>query len=159
MALHPLIPGLAVVIAALAPGASAPVPQVDYPDGFRQWTHVTSGVTGPGHGPYEGMYHIYANTKAIRGYRTGQFPDGAMIVFDLHEARSTGTVTQPAGRRFVDVMQKNSRLFPSTNGWGYEKFASGDPHKRRLPPEAMTRCHSCHVAQQSADFVISRFQD
>jgi hypothetical protein len=147
------------ILAAVSLTASARPPLVDYPAGFRQWTHVTSGVNGSAHGPYEGMYHIYANAKAIRGYRSGKFPDGAMIAFDLHEAQLSGEATQPAGRKFVDVMQKDSKLFRSTDGWGYEKFVGGDPQKRRLPPEAMKRCHSCHVAKQSSDFVISRFRD
>ena len=159
MALPRRFPALAAAAAVMLGGASSPAPRVDYPEGFRHWTHVTSGVNGQGHGPYEGMYHIYANAKAVRGYRSGGFPDGAQIVFDLHEARSTGAVTQPGARRFVDVMQKDMKRFRSTDGWGYEKFAEGDPQKRRLPSEAMKRCHSCHVAQQSADFVISRLRD
>lgn len=140
--------------------ASASAPLVDYPAGYRQWTHITSGVNGGVHGPYAGMYHIYANAKAMRGYRTGHFPDGALIVFDLHDARSADEVIQPGERKFIDVMHKNARLFRSTGGWGYEEFAGGDPGQRRISPEAAARrCHSCHEAKQSADHVISRFRD
>lgn len=140
--------------------ASGRTSLVDYPEGYRGWTHVTSGVNGPGHGPYEGMYHIYANEKAILGYRNGHFPNGAMIVFDLHQVRTESNVTQPVARKFIDVMQKDTRRFRSTDGWGYEEFVAGNRNQRRIAPEAvMKRCHSCHVAQQSADFVISRFKE
>jgi len=140
-------------------GASGRSELVDYPDGYRRWTHIESAVNGPAYGRYEGMYNIYANAKALRGYRSGHFPDGAMIVFDLHQARTKSDVTQSAERKFIDVMQKDARRFQSTNGWGYEEFAGGDRNNRVIPPDAMTRCSSCHTAKQSADSVITQFQD
>ena len=140
--------------------ASARTPLVDYPDGYRGWTHIKSGVNGAAFGPYEGMYHIYGNAKALQGYRSGRFPDGAMLVFDLHQVRIENNVTQAAQRKFIDVMQKDSRRFRSTNGWGYEEFAGGDRNARAIAPETvMKRCHSCHTAKQSADFVITQYSD
>ena len=34
---------------------------------------------------FGGIHHIYANDKAIEGYRNELFPDGAVIIFDLLE--------------------------------------------------------------------------
>lgn len=141
-------------------GASGRSALVDYPDGYRRWTHIKSGVNGAAYGPYEGMYHIYGNAKALQGYRSGRFPDGAMLVFDLHRVRTQDNVTQAAQRKFIDVMQKDARRFQSTNGWGYEEFAGGDRNARVIPPDTvMKRCHSCHTAKQSADYVITQFSD
>lgn len=154
------IKALAATALLLLLGASTRNLLVDYPDGYRSWTHIKSGVNGAAYGPYQGMYHIYGNAKALQGYRIGSFPDGAMIVFDLHRVRVEGDVTQPAERKFIDVMQKDARRFRSTNGWGYEEFAAGDRNARVIAPDTMTkRCHSCHTAKQSADFVITQFRN
>ncbi|MDH4172822.1 MAG: cytochrome P460 family protein, partial [Betaproteobacteria bacterium] len=78
---------LAVSIPALA-ADPAPVP---YPEGYRAWTHVKSMVIQPGHALFDafgGVHHLYANPKALAGYRKGKFPDGAVIVFDLLEAQT-----------------------------------------------------------------------
>ena len=59
---------------------------VAYPQNYRQWQHVKSMQILPGHPLYEafgGLHHLYANAKAMSGYRSGKFPDGAVIVFDL----------------------------------------------------------------------------
>jgi hypothetical protein len=150
---------MAVTSFLLLLGASGRSELVGYPDGYRRWTHIKSGVNGAAYGPYEGMYHVYGNAKALQGYRSGRFPDGAMLVFDLHRVQAESNVTQAAERKFIDVMQKDARRFPSTSGWGYEEFTGGDRDHRVIPPDAMTRCSSCHTAKQSADSVITQFQD
>ena len=83
---------LAVGLAALGSAASAVAQEaakVDYPTGYRDWTHVKSMVIQSGHPLYEsfgGIHHIYANQSALEGYRTGSFADGSVIIFDLLEA-------------------------------------------------------------------------
>lgn len=154
------VTAIAATALLLLLGASERNALVDYPDGYRRWTHIKSGVNAAAYGPYEGMYHIYGNAKAVQGYRSGRFPDGAMLVFDLHRIRMEGNVTQTAERKFIDVMQKDARRFQSTNGWGYEEFAAGEHNSRVIAPDTMMkRCHSCHTAKQSADFVITKFSD
>ncbi len=76
---------------ALALPAFAADSQVPYPAGYRNWHHVKSMVIEEGHplfGAFGGIHHLYANPKAIEGYKSGKFPDGAVIVFDLLEAKS-----------------------------------------------------------------------
>ena len=76
---------------ALVLPAIAADPQVPYPAGYSNWHHVKSMVIDKGHPLYEafgGIHHLYANPKAVAGYKSGKFPDGAIIVFDLLEAKS-----------------------------------------------------------------------
>ena len=43
---------------------------VAYPDGFRTWSHVKSGVIGPQHKNFAssgGLHHVYANPEAMSG--------------------------------------------------------------------------------------------
>ena len=59
-----------------------------YPEGYRQWTHVSSTYIGPQSAAFEkngGLHHIYANKQAVEGYRTGRFPEGSVIVADFLE--------------------------------------------------------------------------
>ena len=80
---------LAALCAAITIAALAADPQVPYPEGYRDWHHVKSMVIEEGHplyGAFGGIHHLYANDKAMEGYRKGTFPDGSVIVFDLLEA-------------------------------------------------------------------------
>jgi len=62
--------------------------KVPYPDGYRSWTHVKSMIIQAGHPLAEtdqGIHHIYANENAIKGLKTGDYPDSATLVYDLLE--------------------------------------------------------------------------
>src|SRR5262245_27932031 len=75
------------------------------PAGYRTWAHVKSALVGPQspiYKRYGGLHHIYANEKAMAGYRTGQFEDGSVIVFDLLETKESAGVTAEGARRFID---------------------------------------------------------
>jgi hypothetical protein len=59
---------------------------IDYPSDYRYWTHIKSIVIQkdhPVHESFGGIHHIYANKQALIGYRTGNFPEGSIISFDL----------------------------------------------------------------------------
>ena len=91
----PALASMAVVLPAIAADL-----QVPYPAGYRDWHHVKSMVIDKGHPLYEafgGIHHLYANPKAVAGYKSGKFPDGAIIVFDLLEAKSP-TMPSPRAR-------------------------------------------------------------
>ena len=88
-----LISGVAAAsLAALALSiALAATPEgVPYPANYRQWTHVKSMVIEPGHAlhaSFGGIHHLYANDAALKGYRDGRFPDGAVIAFEIDPFR------------------------------------------------------------------------
>ena len=141
----------------LAQSAAAQVP---YPEGYRNWTHVKSMVINPGHALYDafgGMHHIYANPKAIKGYRKGKFPDGAVIVFDLLTANTDGNAVQEGARKVVGVMVKRAGQYKQTGGWGFEGF-KGDTRERAVGEKAATACFQCHTAQEDKDFVFSQWR-
>ncbi|CUS77981.1 Cytochrome P460 [Candidatus Kryptonium thompsonii] len=134
-------------------------PSVPYPEGYRKWAHVKSMLILPGHPLYEafgGIHHIYANDKAMRGYRTGKFPDGSVIVFDLLEAKSENNTYVEGARKVVGVMYKDSKKFKNTGGWGFEAF-KGDT-KERVVKNAEQDCFSCHASQEATDFVFSQYR-
>jgi hypothetical protein len=135
--------------------------QAAYPSDYRNWVHVRSALVdpkSPSSGRYGGLHHIYANEKAMEGYRTGQFPEGSVIVFDLLETRENAGTTVEGSRKFIDVMTKESKRYSETGGWGFEEFVGDSQTDRALTSEAKVACYSCHTKRKSNDFVFSTFR-
>jgi hypothetical protein len=93
----------------------------------------------------------------MAGYRTGKFPDGAVIVFDLLTAKSADSAVQEGGRKVVGVMVKQARKYEQTGGWGFEGF-KGDTRDRAVGDNAAAACFQCHTAQKDKDFVFSQWR-
>ena len=131
-------------------------PSVPYPEGYRRWAHVKSAIAAPKReaDPRAGIYHIYANELALRGYETGRFPEGSVIVFDLLATTSDKGGVQEGGRKLVDVIHKDSTRFASTGGWGYEEFG-GDTRNRVLGEAARNACFQCHTQRKPQDYIFS----
>lgn len=133
---------------------SKPVP---YPEGYRAWTHVKSMVINPGHplhATFGGIHHIYANSKAMAGYRKGAFPNGSVIVFDLLDVSRADNAVTEGPRKVVGVMHKDAKRYAATGGWGFEGF-KGDTRDRAVGDAAATACFECHTARKDAGYVFS----
>lgn len=167
---------VAFVLAATS-FALADKDSVDYPEGFRTFTHVTTGIVTPGFifngvdlgAQVPGLHNIYANKKAMRSYRelaAGSagtvFKDGSVIAFDLWEpgtlASGTGSFTFQKARIAVAVMEKDQKKYASTGGWGFQIF---DPATKNplLDAAAQAQCFACHQITPDTDFVFSKFSD
>lgn len=137
---------------------SDPIP---YPRGYRQWMHVKTALVGPQSAFFAtsgGIHHIYANDKAMKGYETGAFADGAVAVFDLRDAKENAGVTVEGARQRIDVMLKDSRRFAATGGWGFERFSGDSETERPLTEEHRALCFSCHEQRKTHDFVFSEYR-
>ena len=146
---------LAGMVLAAAPSA------VPYPEGYRSWQHVKSMVIGTGHplfASFGGIHHLYANSAAMRGYRTGKFSDGSVIVFDLLEATSADGATTEGARKVVGVMHHDAKRYAATGGWGFEGFAGDSKTKRAVGDQAATACFACHTAQAQHSYVFSSYR-
>ena len=153
----PVLASMALVLPAIAADL-----QVPYRAGYRNWHHVKSMVIVKGHPLYEafgGVHHLYANPKAVAGYKSGKFPDGAIIVFDLLEAKSADNAVIEGARKVVGVMHKDAKKFTATGGWGFEGFGGGDKTNRVVRDNAASACFACHEPQKGQDYVFSRLRD
>ena len=144
--------------------ARAPVP---YPSGYRQWMHISSAVTPPRKGeanshpeeekvaaPHGLIHHIYANERALEGYRTGHFPEGAVLIADwfvLEEKR--GELVQ-GPRKSVNAMIRDAR-YTDTGGWGFEDFDKDSQTTRNVGPNAVKTCFECHSRAKDREYVFS----
>jgi hypothetical protein len=142
------------VIAAATLGASHH-DEVAYPVGFRRWAHVSSAYIGegnPAYPRYGGIHHIYANDRALAGYRSGTFPVGSVLVFDLRDVKVGQGAIDPTTRKFLDVMEKRR------DGWRFVEFA-GDSRKIAINgAQAVTACAACHDRAER-DHVFSRLAE
>jgi hypothetical protein len=151
----------AAALASASAAFAADAPSVPYPAGYRQWTHVKSMVINPGHALYEafgGIHHLYANKKAEQGYAKGKFADGAVIVFDLLDAKSADNTVQEGARKVVGVMHKDAKKYKATGGWGFEGFKGDSKTDRAVAGNAAAACYQCHTAQKDKDYVFSAYR-
>jgi hypothetical protein len=150
---------LALSGSALATQRSGSDGVVAYPEGYRNWTHVKSGVIGPAHKSFAvngGFQHIYANAEGMAGYRTRVFPEGSIVAFDWLDMREDAGAFIEGPRRQVDVMVKDSKRFASTGGWGFQRFVKDTRERAAAPtPE---QCFACHNNLKKDGLVLSSYR-
>ena len=151
-----------IIISCLLSVSNAQDVLIEYPESYRTWTHIKSMVIQEGHSLHDsfgGMHHIYANDKALKGYQTGNFIDGAIIIFDLLEASVENNAIAEGKRKVLGVMVKDSKQFGDTAGWGFEGFVAGDPVNRAVGKDYEEACFACHTVQKDNDYVFSKWRD
>ena len=159
---HRLIPlCLALGLIGAAYAASPEKLSVAYPTGYRKWALVKSMVIYSDKHPlfaeFGGLHHVYANAEAMRALvKGGTFPDGSVLVLDLHEAKDENGAWVEGSRKLVGVMEKDRARFKATGGWGFEAF-KGDSQTERTVTDASAQCFSCHQKQKDNDFAFSGY--
>lgn len=134
---------------------------LSYPKDFRSWKHVkTTLVDKPGtaNEKYNGFHHIYANDRALEGYRSGKFPDGSVLVFEVVEMQKKDDVVHEGGKKFADVMFKNAKLFANTGGWQYKEFMTGNENADALKDAERVSCYHCHTSKKEQDYIFSKLR-
>ena len=142
---------------ASVPSAGDPVP---YPEGYRTWAHVKSGVISPAHKNFSatgGFQHVYANPEAMIGYRTRAFPERSVIVFDWLEMKDAAGAFSEGPRRQLDVMVKDSARYASTGGWGFQRFVK-DSKTELAPSPTRQQCFACHNNLKKDGLVLSTYR-
>jgi Cytochrome P460 len=140
-----------------------------YPEGYRHWTFLHSSMVPAnfsafGNKPCEkpciaGVFHFYANDKAMEGLHTGAYPDGAIIAEEMLEWLSTSTGSAKEGqRRVVGVMVKDGQRYSATGGWGYGSFDEGS-RVDKLDAPARQACHDCHLARKEQGYVFTEYRE
>ena len=156
-----LVPAV-VLVAGIVWQASVPagVGPVAYPEGYRTWAHVKSGMISPTHKNFAvtgGFQHVYANPEAMTGYRTRNFPERSAIVFDWLEMRDVDGAFVEGPRRQVDVMVKDSTHYASTGGWGFQRFVKDSRTELAATPTPQ-QCFACHNSLKKDGLVLSAYR-
>jgi hypothetical protein len=158
---------LSTLVLAQTVTPTASVPEVPYPDGYKRWMHITSVVSPAKNDagvplpevkpstPHGVIHHVLANELALEGYRTGHFPEGAVLIADWFALdENHGRLVQGA-RQSVDVMIRDQR-YAATGGWGFTKFDHDSHTIRQVATHAAQSCFACHQhAGAEREFVFS----
>jgi len=140
-----------------------------YPEGYRQWTFLHSSMVSPAtfevfaKKPCEkpcmgGIFHFYANDKAMAGLRTGSYPDGAILAEEMLDWLPTASGGAKEGqRRLIGVMVRNSQRYSATGGWGYGMFDDGS-NIDRLDAKQHEACYQCHIPRKDQGYVFTVYR-
>ena len=154
-----LIAPVLLVVSGVACAGDADAP-VAFPAEYRKWAVGRSLVVGPESKSFAvngGFHHYYANEKAMEGFRTGQFPDGSVVVDERLETRQEAGATLEGPRKSVAVMEKGATRYQSTGGWGFDVFG-GEERMQGASASVRTACFSCHSKRKDHDFLFSEFR-
>ncbi|MFZ0138205.1 MAG: cytochrome P460 family protein [Candidatus Sulfotelmatobacter sp.] len=132
--------------------------------GYEDWADVSSARTD------EILKVIVANPKMIKAFKAGvpvngqPFPEGSMIVkLQWTHKKSTEApfvVEVPNVFSQAFVMEKDSKRFPKSGGWGYAVFnydAASD--KFTADPKSFSDCgYACHTPVKAKDYIFHPYQ-
>jgi hypothetical protein len=132
--------------------------------GYEDWADVSSARTE------EILKVIVANPTMIQAYKAGipangqPFPEGSMIVkLQWKLKKSTEApfaVEVPDVFSQAFVMEKDSKRFAKSGGWGYAVFnydATSD--KFTADPKSLSDCgYACHTPVKAKDYIFHPYQ-
>jgi len=132
--------------------------------GYEDWAVVSSSHTD------ERLKVIVGNPIMINAFKAGipgkdqTFPDGSMIVkLQWTQKKSTEApfvVDVPDAFKEAFVMEKDSKRFPTSGGWGYAVF-NYDTASDKFTPDAksLSDCgNACHTAVKAKDYIFHPYQ-
>ena len=132
--------------------------------GYEDWAVVSSARTD------EVLKVIVANPTMIEAYKAGvpgngqPFPDGSRIVkLQWKPKKSTEApfaVDVPDVFTQAFFIEKDSKRFPNSGGWGYAVFNyDAVSSKFTVEPTGVSDCgHVCHVKVKTKDYIFHPYQ-
>jgi len=152
----------AVVAAAESAPAYAANGDMLAPANYREWIYLSSGI-GMSYSPQPaGMTmfdNVFVNPEAYRSFvATGAWPDKTVMVLELREAMSKGSVNQHghfqgASVMGIEVHVKDVARYPG--GWAFFNFDSPAANGKVFAPTAP--CYSCHQQHGAVDTTFVQF--
>ena len=132
-------------------------------EGYEDWPVVSSARTD------EVLKVIVANPTMIQAYKAGipgngkPFPEGSRIAkLQWKPKKSTDApfaVDVPDVFTQAFMMEKDSKRFPKTGGWGYALFNYEAAADRFVADPSPADCgHACHVAVKAKDYIFHPHQ-
>ncbi len=131
--------------------------------GYEDWAVVSSARTD------EVLKVIVANPTMINAYKAGvpgngrPFPDGSKIVkLQWKPKKSTEAqfvVDVPDVFTQAFLMEKDSKRFPKSGGWGYALFNYGAASDKFTADPSPSDCgNTCHTAVKEKDYIFHPYE-
>ena len=130
--------------------------------GYENWRNVAVSQTE------NGLKVIAANTAMTNAYRSGipgngkRFPDGSKIVkIEWSAKKSTESpyfVMVPDTLKSVSFIEKDSKRFRDSGGWGYAQFHYDAASDTFTPFGNDAACgYACHTAVKAKDYIFTAY--
>jgi hypothetical protein len=129
---------------------------------YREWIYLTSGIDmsySPKPADMTMFDNVFVNPDAFRNFlATGTWPDKTILVLEVREAKSKGSINQHGhfqGTQLMgfEVHVKDEARFPGK--WAFFDFDSPDKNGTLIPQGAP--CYSCHAAHAAVDTTFVQF--
>jgi len=131
--------------------------------GYEGWQVVSLAQTD------QVLKAIVANPTMIAAYRAGipgngkPFPDGSKIAkIQWTQKKSTDApfvVNVPDKYQDIFFIEKDSKRFPKTSGWGYARFVYAPPSDSFTPDGKGSDCgYACHTKVAAKDYIFHPYQ-
>jgi len=131
--------------------------------GYESWETVSTARTE------QELKVMLANPTMIKAYKAGipgngqPFPEGSKIVkLQWKHKKSTEAqfaVDVPDTPTQAFVMEKDSKRFPQTGGWGYAVFNHDNANGTMTADEAKADCGNvCHLVVKGKDYIFHSYQ-
>ncbi len=137
------------------------LPNVDFQ---RDWTALGTWAIAAEEGApgSEDFHTVYTQPKSVTAFRkSGNFPDGTIIIKELYEAiteeMTTGKVSRIKETTGWFIMVKDTKArFPDNpawgDGWAWAQFDAGD-RKNSTSSNYKDDCLSCHEPAKNTDWI------
>jgi hypothetical protein len=148
--------GMIAIVAMSADAAG----DLKRPTGYRHWFHVNTMVVdkaSPLFAVLGGMHNVHVNSVGEAALKKGgPYPNGTMFLTDLHDFAVVDGAYVEGALKGLALMEKDSKKYASTGGWGFQFWAGGDP-KKPIVTDAVKQCFECHQPKKAQDYVYSTY--
>jgi hypothetical protein len=152
-----------LAFALLLASSSIAAQELDFPTGYREWIHLTTGMDMSYNPTLMSMGHhmfdnVYVEPSAYHAFlETGTWPDKTRLVLEGREGRTEGSINkagmyQSGKPMAVEVHMKDAKL---PGGWGFFAYG-GDTDPAPLLPQD-TECYACHRKDAAVDTTFVQF--
>ncbi|MGE0917306.1 cytochrome P460 family protein [Trichlorobacter lovleyi] len=148
-----LMTGLIMLCTVCCATAAATAPQLPK---YQSWKKSIRKVVTDKKSLFYGIHYIYADSKALKGYKAGnKFPEGSRIVVEHFNIKGDNSTVD--GPKNMVVLMKKDKTQKSTGGWLYAGYTADGKPSRLDPVKNCFECHQKEVAGR--DYVFSSSAD
>ncbi len=129
---------------------------------YREWIYLSSGVDMSYTAKPADMTmfdNVFVSREAYRSFlATGTWPDKTVLVLEVREARSKGSINQHGHFQGTSLMGFEAHVKDKARfkgGWGFFDFDSPEKNGTLIPSGAP--CYSCHAQHAAVDTTFVQF--
>jgi hypothetical protein len=151
------IVAIAMLCLLLLPAGLEAASSPALPKSYHSWQKSVRKVVTDKSSLFYGIHYIYADKKAMNGYRAGnKFAEGSSIIIEHFNIKEGSTSPAEGAKNMVVLMRKDKRM-KATGGWLFAGYGADGVPSGLDPVNTCFGCHQKDAAQR--DYVISTIGD